>query len=496
MEILVAFVCGFFLYGVVGIVLVSFHIVSRQGESCCRWHAALQAGNGKIDMIRQILNCLTVTAMFWGATNVLADSTAVHQLSLDEAITKGLQANVDLAIAGARVEEASGSLARRQSAYLPHVRIETPVAYQTRNLEAQGISIPNASSVVGPFKSFDLRVYGDQTLFDLQSYHNIKAGEKDKSARINDFEDTRSRIIRRVAENYIAAEYAVARVETAESRVSTSEALEELAINQKQAGVADGLDVLRAQVQVANDRQNLLVAKNAYQQSLLMLARRIGMDMGIPLVLTGKLSFSKLESPQIEHAVSAALEKRPDYRSLFAQRESLDEQIKSSRSRYLPKVIVSGNYGGNGQNLGDIEPSGMLQANLVMTLLDTDRKGERLELLSRLKRVEQQIADQKRGIEQDIREALMNLQSAEEQVGVARSGLGLAEKELRYASDRFRNGVVNNIEVVKAQDSLARAHDNSLSALARHAEAKIALAGALGNTDETYRIFLGIQETR
>jgi outer membrane protein TolC len=444
-------------------------------------------------MILQVTKCMTVTACLLAATSALADSASVH-LSMDEAITKGLQANVNLAIAGARVDEATGSLERRQSVYLPHVRIETPVAYQTRNLKAQGMDFPNIPSVVGPFTSLDFRVYGDQTLFDLQSYHNIKASEKDKSARTSDFEDVRSQIIRQVAVNYIVAEYSAARVETAESRVRTSEALEKLALNQKEAGVADGLDVLRSQVQVANDRQNLLVAKNTYQQSLLVLARSIGMNMGTPLALTDKLTFKKLDSPQIEQAFNAALQSRPDYRSLFAQRESVESQIKSSRSRYLPKVIISGNYGGSGQSLGDIEPSGVIQANLVMTLFDTDRSGERHELESRLKRIEQQIADQKRGVEQDIREALLDLQSAEDQVGVAKSGLELAEKELQYASDRFKNGVVNNIEVVKAQDSLARAHDNNLNAMAQHAQAKISLAKALGNTDKTYRIFLGIQE--
>lgn len=445
-------------------------------------------------MIRQITKCITVTLWLFAASTAFADSMSVHKLSMDEAINRGLQANVNLAIAGARVDEASGSLERKQSAYLPHVRIETPVAYQTRNLKAQGMDFPNIPSVVGPFSSFDFRVYGDQTLFDLQSYHSIKASEKDKSARTSDFEDMRSQIIRQVAVNYISAEYAAARVETAESRLRTSESLERLAINQKQAGVADGLDVVRAQVQVANDRQNLLIAKNSYQQSILVLARSIGMDMSTPLMLTDKLSFRKLESPQIEQAVNAALKSRQDYRSLFTQRESVESQIKSSRSRYLPKVVISGNYGGSGQSLGDIEPSGVIQANLVMTLFDTDRSGERHELESRLKRIEQQIDDQKRGVEQDIREALLNLQSAEEQVGVARSGLDLAEKELQYASDRFKNGVVNNIEVVKAQDSVARAHDNNLSAMAQHAQAKITLARALGNTDKTYRIFLDIQD--
>ena len=444
-------------------------------------------------MTRLVSKSLAILAALIATTNTaFADSPLTITLSMDEAISRGLQANVNVLMAGAKVEEAGGSRERRLSAYLPHVHIETPVAYQTNNLKAQGISLPNVPAIVGPFTSYDFRVYGDQSILDLQSYHSIKASEKDVSSRKNDYEDVRSRVIQQVAVNFIVAEYAAAKVETAESRVRTSEALEKLAKNQREVGVADGLDVLRAQVQLANDRQNLLFVKNSFQQTLLVLERSIGIDLATQLKLSDKLAFKNLETPQIEQAVKAALESRPDYRSLFSQRESLEEQLKSSSSRYLPKIIVSGNYGGSGQQINDIEPSGVIRANLVMTLFDMDRKGERLELESRIKVIEQQITDQRLGVEQDIREALLNLDSAEEQVVVAKSGLELAEKELQYASDRFKNGVVNNIEVITAQDALSRALDNNLSALAQHAEAKIALAKALGNTEKVYRLFLGI----
>ena len=59
------------------------------------------------------------------------------------------------------------------------------------------------------------------------------------------------------------------------------------------------------------------------------------------------------------------------------------------------------------------------------------------------------------------------------------SGRELAEQELQFASDRFKNGVANNIEVVNAQDALSRALDNRTNALAQHAEAKISLAASL-----------------
>jgi outer membrane protein TolC len=432
-----------------------------------------------------------LAALFASIHLAYGDALTPYPLTMDDAITKGLHANVNVLVAGTRVDEAEGTRERRLSAYLPHVRIETPIAYQTRNLRAQGISFPGVPSIVGPFTSYDFRVYGDQAILDLQSYHSIKASEIDQKARQNDYRDIRSQIVRQIVVNYITATYAAAKVETAESRVRTSEVLEKLAADQRQAGVADGLDVLRAQVQLANDRQNLLVAKNSAKQTLLVLARSIGIDLATPLKLSDKLTFRKLESPQIEQAVRDALENRPDYRSLFSQRESVEEQIKSSRSRYLPKITISGNYGGSGLELSSIEPSGVIQGNLVMTLFDMDRKGERIELENRLKRIEQQIADQRQGVEQDIREALLNLDSSAEQVVVAGSGLELAERELRFASDRFKNGVANNIEVVTAQDSLSRALDNHLNALAQHAGAKIALARALGDTEKNYRLFLG-----
>jgi len=60
-------------------------------------------------------------------------------------------------------------------------------------------------------------------------------------------------------------------------------------------------------------------------------------------------------------------------------------------------------------------------------------------------------------IDCEVRNALLDLQSAADQVAVARTNVDLATETLVEARDRFGAGVTDNIEVVQAQQLLAAA---------------------------------------
>jgi outer membrane protein TolC len=132
-----------------------------------------------------------------------------------------------------------------------------------------------------------------------------------------------------------------------------------------------------------------------------------------------------------------------------------------------------------------------VQGQIDFTLFDRDRNGEAEELTSRVKRIDDQVADLRRGIEEDLREALLNLDSAAEQVAVARDGQELARRELELAQDRFQQGTANNVEVVTAQDELARAEENYILAVSGYVDAKFALARAMGDTEKNIVGFAG-----
>ena len=393
-----------------------------------------------------------------------------------------------------KVEEAEGTRARRESAaLLPRISIESYANAQNRDLRAFGLSLPGIPipSVVGPFSNYDFRVYAQQNIVDLESRRNLKASERGIDAGKLDLQDARDLIVRAIAGLYLNAQSAEARSTAAESRVTDSTTLLKLARDKHDAGTATGVDVLRAEVQLANDRQALLIAQNQHKQSLLALARNLGLDPGTPLELAEPLVYRPVNQGEPETLAPAALISRADYLSLAAQRQELVEQQRANHARSFPKVSINGNFGGIGRSIGSVQATGLIQGQIDFTVFDRDREGEAAEIASRLKRIDDQIADLRRGIDEDIREALLNLDSATEQVAVAEQGQNLARRELDLAQDRFQSGATNNVEVVTAQDELARAEDNYILAVSSHVDARFALARAQGDTEKNIMQYTG-----
>ena len=412
------------------------------------------------------------------------------RLTLQDAIQRALEANLNVLAGGTQVDEAEGTRMRRLSAaLLPRINAQTYANVQNRDLRAFGISLPGMPEVVGPFSNYDFRVYAQQNIVDLESYHVLKASEQAVDTGKMNLRDARDLIVRAIAALYLNAQSAAARTESAQSRVTDSNTLYKLARDKHDAGTATGVDVLRARVQLANDRQALLIAENQHRQSLLALARNLGMDPGTPLELAEPLLYRPLNQSEAETLVPSALVARADYLSLASQRLELVEQQRANRARSYPKLSINGNFGGIGRSIGGIQATGLLQGQIDFTVFDRDRTGEAVELASRVKRIDDQIADLRRGIDEDIREALLNLDSAAQQVTVAEEGQSLARRELELAQDRFQSGTANNVEVVTAQDELARAEENYILAVSSHVDAKFALARAQGDTEKNILLY-------
>ncbi len=409
---------------------------------------------------------------------------ASYRLTLREAVQHALEHNVNVLVANTQVEESEGTRTRAFSALLPHVLAEPYVNFQNRSLSAfglSGIAVIALPNVIGPFSNYDFRFYAQQSLFDLHYYRQWKASERAVDAEKFGYEGAVDLVVLAVANLYLNSQSAAARIDAAQSRVTDSDSLYRLAKDKHDAGTATGVDVLRAQVQLANDKQALLVAQNQYKQSLVALARNLGMSPGTPLEIADPLRYHPLPAFRAESLLPAALLARPDYLALASERQALVDQQRANRARYYPRVSILGSYGELGRNIGGVNGIGGIQGQIDITVFDREIRGEGQEIASKLRRVDYQIDDLRRGIEEDIREALLNIESAAEQVAVAKEGQDLAQREVELSQDRFQSGTTNNVEVVTAQDQLARAQENYILAVSTHTGAIFALAAALAD---------------
>ena len=107
-----------------------------------------------------------------------------------------------------------------------------------------------------------------------------------------------------------------------------------------------------------------------------------------------------------------------------------------------------------------------------------------------MRQARSQLNDLRGRIDYEVRASLLDLNSAAEQVEVARSSVDLAEQALTQSRDRFTAGVTDNLEVVQAQESVASAHESYIQSLYAHNLAKIELARAIGNAEQGVESYL------
>lgn len=404
------------------------------------------------------------------------------RLTLGQAIELGLEANLNAVLAEEEQSSSAAESERARAALLPRVTAESYASLANHSLVAQGLEMRGVPQVVGPLSNYDFRVAAQQSVVDRERLHGWRASRRTNEAARASRDDVRDQIVRLVAGLYLGAETAEARAAQAEARVADAERLDRLARDRHDAGKATGVDVLRADVELAHERQARLAADNGARQARLRLGQAIGLDPSRPIELEEKLGFTPQPAREIEALMAEALAVRADYRALESQRAALTEQQRANRARLLPRLSVGGNFGGLGRSVGGVAPIGAIQGQIDVTVYDHDRGAEADLLASRRRSLEAQMAELRRGIGEQLRAALLDIASAEAEVEVARSGLELASRELELARDRFSEGTTTNVEVVTAQDELARAEEDLIVAESGHADARFALDRALGGT--------------
>ena len=431
---------------------------------------------------------------FSGSGSVEKLVPGVVSLSLLDAMDRGLRHNLGLLLSQQQTEQARAQYRRQLSVLLPNISGNASETVNQINLAAFGIPLPAGlkSPVVGPFAVFDAHANMSETLLDFNAFNKVRAAAENEKAAGFTVRDARELVVLVVGNEYLLTLASGARLDTAKAQLTTAQTIFGQTTDLKKAGVAAGIDVLRAQVQLQTQQQRVLAAQNQYERQKMVLARTIGLAVSQQFQLTDTVPYAPLAEIDLEHALAEAYKQRPEYLAAESRTRAAEMGVKAARGEALPTVQVNGQLGVIGPNPGSSETTYSLSGGVRVPIFQGGKvKADVDQAQAQLRQSKMQLEDLRSRVEFEIRAALLDVKTSDDQVQVARQQIDLAAEELKEARDRYAAGVSGSLEVVQAQEAVAGANDNLIQALYVNNVAKLTLARALGQAETRTRSFLG-----
>lgn len=412
-------------------------------------------------------------------------------LTLDEAIARGLRNNLGVILSSQQTAQARGARLSQLQALLPTVDARAQETVTQTDLPAMGLRLSSFPTVIGPFGYTDLRASVNWSLVDVASLRNYLAARHNfRSAELS-AKDAHDLVVLTVGNAYLLALSDEARIASLEAQVATAKvSLSQAEANHK-AGTAPLIDELRARVDAQSIEQQWIVARNSFEKDKLALARTIGLPLDQSFTLADKAPYAAFDEVNVEEAVRQAKANRQDLAAMVEQQLAAREQRKAATAARFPTVNFAGDYGDIGTTLAHSHGTGSASGTLSVPLFrEYALRGQAEQAQAQLNTASDKLSDAQAQVDADVRDALLDIASAQKQVEVARSSIALSHEALSEAQQRYANGVSDNLAVSQAQQSVAQADEQYVASLYRHNLAKLTLARALGAGAE-YKKYLG-----
>jgi outer membrane protein len=426
--------------------------------------------------------------LFFPATRARAQEKAPLHVTLHDAVQLALKQNPQVQIAAINVAESEQQRTIARADLLPQAYLGVRDSAERLNIEASiGIKFAGVAQHAGPFQVFQAGGNFSQQIFDLTLWRRWQASRERVKSSSAQRQSIREQTVLLVVSQYLGVLRAGAEVQAAKSRMDLAQALFGQASDMQKNGAGTSIDTLRSNVELQNEKQRWINAQTRRQTALNGLARLLNLDPHQPVELGDEMSFFETPEFQAEQTLESAFANRPELKALEAQRHALNDEKKAISESRLPSVHFNGAYAQQGISSATAIPTYIYTASVDMPLFTGGRiHAETTQADLEVQKMAQQIQEQKDQIALEVKNAMAQLASARSEVDVANQGVQLAQEEVNQARDRFQAGVANNIEVVTAQDALARASDNQISALYSYNQARADLARALGQMESIY----------
>jgi outer membrane protein len=410
------------------------------------------------------------------------------KLTLRDALQLALKQNPEVQIGALNLAESRQDEAIARSGLLPQVNFQAMEQVSRENIQAWfGTGFPGLPEHIGPFETFQAGAHFAAPIFDLTLWRRWRASRELVQASRAQAESLREQYAALVVSQYLGSLRSSASVQAAKSRLDLAQALYEQAEDLQNSGVGTGIDTLRANVELQHEKQNLIMAQTSLETSLYALAHLLNLHAGQPVELADSIRFFETPSIEVDASLEAAYHNRPEMQALHAQDRRLDLEAQAVRAQRLPAGHFEGFWAYLGLSPASVIPTYSYEASISIPLFTGGQIGAELARAEIERRKNAKLEqEQRNAIALEVLTAIAQLEAARQQVNVANLTVQLASEEVNQARDRFQAGVGNNIEVVQAQDVLARANDDQILALYSYNQSRADLAHATGQIQNFY----------
>jgi hypothetical protein len=259
-----------------------------------------------------------------GTPNPSTASQDTLRLTLEQAVALAVKQNPTQQIGLLNAAESVQDKDISRANLLPQANLKVADTVQRVNLQAefggkplvQGFLLPGH---IGPFQTFSAGPTFGSPVFDLSLWKQYQATRTSVDAAKASSLSTREQVILLVVSQYIGTLRDVANVEASRSRVDLAQALYDQAADLQKEGVGTGIDTLRANVELQNEKQRLIEAENQRDSSLFGLSKLLDLNPRQKIALADSLSYFETPQPDVETSIELGLADRPEWKQLQAQ---------------------------------------------------------------------------------------------------------------------------------------------------------------------------------
>ena len=373
-------------------------------------------------------------------------------LSFEAALRRALQANLGLGRARAEVLVANAQKRGAFSLILPRVGATGGLIRNDREVAFGGADF---SRVILPRNDWNLRLTVNQPVFaglrEKRQYDQAKEGVRAAEQGVRITED---RILLRTAEDYLTVVEGDALVKVAEQTVALARDRLKQARDFFEAGETTRVDVLRAESAVKTAERQVTLARRLREAAAGQL--RIDLDA------EGDFAVDEPEPslpPRPAEAIllQRAAQSRGDVAQARSAARIADLEVAKQKGAYLPTITADAGYTWQ-KTAFPSDRYGFAALRFNVPIWQSGEIGARVAVASeRLRQAQLSLAEATRSAQEDVRRALLDLDTAETALALSREQLAAAEAEYAQVADLYRNQEATSLDIQSTEANLADA---------------------------------------